>query len=320
MEPLAIAAAPEGLSFGALLRSCRHRAGLSQEELATRAGLSERTIRNLETGRVRAARADTARLLADALHLTGPELERFMGEARQDRIGVWSESTTVMTAPGAPGVARMPRNVPAQLPLNVNGFVGRNAELARLDAILAETTDEPAAVVISALSGTAGVGKTALAVHWAHRVRGRFPGGQLHANLRGFDASGSVLNPAAALRGFLDALDVPPERIPASLDGQAALYRTLLADRRVLVVLDNARDAEHVRPLLPGAPGCLVVVTSRDQLTSLVATEGAHPLSLDLLNFSDARLRAWPAGPLRRGARPCPAVPQPAPQGRRPRR
>jgi tetratricopeptide (TPR) repeat protein len=143
--------------------------------------------------------------------------------------------------------------------------------------------------VISALAGTAGVGKTALAVHWAHRARDQFPDGQLYVNLRGFDPGGQAMAPAEALRGFLNALEVSPQRIPVGLDAQAALYRSLLAGRRMLVVLDNARDPGQVRPLLPGEPGCLVLVTSRNRLTGLVAVEGAHPLTLDLLGVEEAR-------------------------------
>jgi DNA-binding SARP family transcriptional activator/Flp pilus assembly protein TadD len=182
--------------------------------------------------------------------------------------------------------------VPAQLPPAVPGFAGRGAELARLDAMLTqaerERPGEPAAVVISAVSGTAGVGKTALAVHWAHRVAPRFPDGQLYVNLRGFDPGGQPAEPAEAVRGFLDALGVPQASIPDEVQAQAALYRSLVAGKRVLVVLDNARDAEQVRSLLPGSPGCLVIVTSRSDLAGLVAAEGAHPVSLDLLTTAEA--------------------------------
>jgi DNA-binding SARP family transcriptional activator len=151
--------------------------------------------------------------------------------------------------------AGTPISVPAQLPTQVAGFAGRGEQLARLDKLLANaSTQAPAAVVISAVSGTAGVGKTALAVHWAHRVADRFPDGQLYVNLRGFDPASPPMTAGQAVRGFLDALGVPPERIPADLDAQAGLYRSLLADRRILVVLDNAREAEQVRPLLPGTP------------------------------------------------------------------
>jgi DNA-binding SARP family transcriptional activator/tetratricopeptide (TPR) repeat protein len=177
---------------------------------------------------------------------------------------------------------------PAQLPPDISGFSGRGDELHRLDGLLRMAGDRSTAVVISAVSGTAGVGKTALAVHWAHRVRDEFADGQLYVNLRGFDPTGSPVTPADAVRGFLDAFEVPAERIPTRFNGQVGLYRSLLASRRVLVVLDNAHDAEQVRPLLPGASGCVVVVTSRNQLTGLVA-EGAHPLQLDVLPAAEAR-------------------------------
>jgi len=182
-----------------------------------------------------------------------------------------------------------PTGVPAQLPLDVYGFTGRRSEQARLDAILASAGEQPTAVTIVALSGTAGVGKTALAVHWAHRVRGRFPDGQLYVNLRGFDPAGSAMAPAEAVRGLLDALQAPPQRIPGNLSAQVGLYRSMLVGRRMLILLDNARDADQVRPLLPGAPGCLVLVTSRNQLPGLVAAEGAHPVPLGLLPAEDAR-------------------------------
>jgi DNA-binding SARP family transcriptional activator/tetratricopeptide (TPR) repeat protein len=194
---------------------------------------------------------------------------------------------------------------PAQLPAGVAGFIGRAVELDRLTATLAAAAGQPTAVVISAVSGTAGVGKTALAVHWAHRVRDRFPDGQLYVNLRGFDPGGQVVEAAAAaVRGFLDALGVPPERVPAGFEAQVGLYRSVLAGRRVLVVIDNARDAEHARPLLPGTGTALAVVTSRSLLTDLVA-DGAHPLVLDLLTEAEAReLLECRLGPDRVAAEP----------------
>lgn len=190
--------------------------------------------------------------------------------------------------------------VPAQLPPDVRGFAGRVDQLIQLDALAAATGEEATPVVISAIAGTAGVGKTALAVHWAHRAAKRFPDGQLYVNLRGFDPGGAVVDPAEAARGFLDALAVPSARIPADGNALTALYRTQLANKRMLIVLDNARDTEQVRPLLPGAPGCLVLVTSRSRLTSLVASTGAHPLALDLLTPDEARdLLASRLGPRR---------------------
>ncbi|VVJ19565.1 Transcriptional regulator [Amycolatopsis camponoti] len=180
--------------------------------------------------------------------------------------------------------------VPRQLPARTPRFAGRANELAELETLVDKSSqDGVATVVITAINGTAGVGKTALALHWAHHVAERFPDGQLYVNLRGFDPTGTPALPGETLRGFLHALGVHPEQIPATVDAQAALYRSLTADRRLLVVLDNARDVEHVRPLLPAGPGCLVVVTSRNQLAGLSAQEGARPLTLDVLTAEDAR-------------------------------
>jgi tetratricopeptide (TPR) repeat protein/DNA-binding SARP family transcriptional activator len=179
--------------------------------------------------------------------------------------------------------------VPAQLPLDVYGFTGRRSELAQLDAVLAAASQRPTTVVISAISGTAGVGKTATAVHWAHRVLQQFPDGQLYVNLRGFDPSGTPMQPADAVRGFLDALAVPPSRVPADLDAQIKLYRSLLTGRRVLVVLDNARDSEQVGPLLPGTPGNLTLVTSRSRLSELTTADSVRPITLDVLTAAEAR-------------------------------
>jgi hypothetical protein len=177
--------------------------------------------------------------------------------------------------------------IPRQLPAAIPNLVGRATELVTLTQILDEPAERGAAVVISAIAGTAGVGKTALAVHWAHQVRDRFPDGQLYVNLRGYDP-GPPMTPGQALDGFLRALDVPVRKIPASVAEQAALYRSLLHGRRMLVILDNANTSDQVRPLLPGSPDCLAVVTSRSRLSGLVVRDGAHRVSLDPLPGADA--------------------------------
>jgi predicted ATPase len=169
------------------------------------------------------------------------------------------------------------RPVPAQLPADLPAFVGRTAELARLDA---------ARVVI--LVGAPGIGKTALAVHWAHRVAERFPDGQFYVDLRGYDPAGP-LSPAAAIRGILDALGVAPADVPGGLAELSALYRSLVAGRRIVLVLENARDADQVRPLLPGAPHATVLVTGLVSLTPLVVRHGAQPVALDALDATEAR-------------------------------
>jgi DNA-binding SARP family transcriptional activator/tetratricopeptide (TPR) repeat protein len=192
--------------------------------------------------------------------------------------------------------------VPMQLPATIGSFTGRTQELANLDRCVSasprtSTSDTapdtcPArqgAVPIITICGSAGIGKTTLAAHWAHRVEHQFPDGQLYVNLRGFDPNGQAVEPGAAIRGFLDAFGIPGDAIPPGLDAQIALFRGLLAGKRILVVLDNARDVEQVRPLLPVSPGCLAIVTSRNRLTPLVVTEGAHPLTLDVLTADEAR-------------------------------
>ncbi|MEO3746485.1 BTAD domain-containing putative transcriptional regulator [Plantactinospora sp. B5E13] len=176
-------------------------------------------------------------------------------------------------------------SVPRQLPTPPSGFVGRTRQLEQLDAAVRPGSD--ARIVV--LTGTAGVGKTTLAVRWAHTVRARFPDGQLYLDLRGFDPTGAAASPAEAVRCLLDAMQVPADRIPPGLDAQVGLYRSLLADRRILVVLDNARDADQVRPLLPGTASGFTVVTSRADLASIVAAEGAVPVPLDLLTTDEAR-------------------------------
>ncbi|MFG2051736.1 ATP-binding protein [Micromonospora sp. NPDC048935] len=200
----------------------------------------------------------------------------------------------VRARPGGPrpaaASARFP--VPRQLPPALPGFVGRTAQLAQLDAACADSGASGdggmAPGTVLTLSGTAGVGKTTLAVHWAHRVADRFPDGQLYVDLRGFDASGAVVTAVEAVRGFLEALGVPPERIPTHLPAQVGLYRSLLAGRRMLVLVDNARDIDQVRPLLVGSPSCLVLVTSRNRLAGLIAADGARPIGVGLLSTDEA--------------------------------
>ena len=298
--------------FGAWLRACRYAAGLSQGALAERSGLSIRAISDLERGRTRWPHPDSVRRLADALELRGPARAEFFRtlaagaadvtrlQASPARRGAGAD-LPLQADEGADGLLQASPDgeqgragharavVPRQLPGPVRLFVGRDAELAALTGLLDSAGSTPAAVMISAIGGTAGVGKTALALHWAHQVAGRFPDGQLYVNLRGFHPSGKPMSSAGAIRDLLDAFQVPAEQIPASLDAQAGLYRSLLAGRRMLVVLDNARDAGQVRPLLPGSPGCLVVVTSRSQLAGLAATDGAYQLTLDLLTEAEAR-------------------------------
>ncbi|WP_344800845.1 NB-ARC domain-containing protein, partial [Actinokineospora diospyrosa] len=179
---------------------------------------------------------------------------------------------------GRPDTVPLPRQSPA----GVRDFVGRARELATLDALL----DSPSATV-AAVDGTAGVGKTTLVVRWAHRVQDRFPDGTLFANLRGHGPS-APLAPGLVLSSFLYALGIAEERIPADLDTQTTLYRSMLSGRRVLVLLDNAVSPEQVRPLLPAAPGSLAVVTSRRAMTGLVITEAAHRIPLGLLTDDES--------------------------------
>jgi DNA-binding SARP family transcriptional activator len=178
--------------------------------------------------------------------------------------------------------------VPGQLPAAVAHFVGRAGELRMLSGLAEQAGRAGGTVVVSAIGGTPGVGKTALAVHWAHQVADRFPDGQLYVNLRTFGPSGGPVTAAEAVRGFLDALAIPQNQIPAGLDAQAGLYRSILAGKRMLVVLDNADDEQQVRPLLPGAPGCMVLVTSRNQLSGLTAIDCARPLTLEVMSETEA--------------------------------
>jgi tetratricopeptide (TPR) repeat protein/DNA-binding XRE family transcriptional regulator len=309
----------DGGGFGGRLRACRGTAGLSQQELAGRSGLSLRTISDLERGRTRWPYRDSLYRLADALELRGPARTEFIAAADRRLASAAAPGNGASSVDGTgPGGARPSGAslggaslggaslggaslggaslggasqaaglaVPRQLPAAVPGFAGRRDHLAALSRVLRQPGGT---AVISAIGGMAGVGKTALAVQWAHQVAAEFPDGQLFVNLRGFDPSEIPMTWSEAVRTLLDALGVPPDRLPATAEARLGMYRSLLAGKRMLVVLDNARDVAQVRPLLPGSPTCRVVVTSRNQLTGLAALEAARPLALDVLTEAEAR-------------------------------
>jgi transcriptional regulator with XRE-family HTH domain/tetratricopeptide (TPR) repeat protein len=256
--------------FAAALRRLRLRAGLTQEALAERSGVSVSTIRGLETGRRRNPQLASVRQLATALDLQPAEQDELLAAA-----------TGAAEQPAIP--------VPRQLPAPPAPFVGRRHELDRLGATLRSGSGTASTVVISALAGAGGVGKSWLALHWAHRNADRFPDGQLFVDLRGFSPDSDPMDPAVAVRGFLDALGVEPGRIPAAPHAQAALFRSLVVDKRMLLVLDNAADTAQITPLLPGGDTCTVVVTSRNRLPGLITGHDAHHVSVDTLPDGEAR-------------------------------
>jgi tetratricopeptide (TPR) repeat protein/DNA-binding XRE family transcriptional regulator len=291
--------------LGDLLRSLRTNAGLTQDELAELSGLSVRTISDLERNRTARPYRHSVVMLADALGLSGGARAELVAAAR----GIYQPDGTPGRAGGAssgdpaalpgpppprprsapPPTPRQLPPTPRQLPPAMRFFVGRAAELKALDALLGQLGTEENAVITATICGMAGVGKTTLALHWAHRVADRFPDGQLYVNMRGCDPVRSPAAPAEVLRGFLGALNVPPARIPADPEAMTGLFRSLLAGRAMLVLLDNVRDAAQVRPLLPGEPACLVLVTSRSELTGLAAADGADILGLDVLTEPESR-------------------------------
>jgi len=276
---------PAAGQFGLLLRRLRQASGLTQEELAARSGLSVRAIADAESGRTRRLHRHSAEQIAAALSLTEFRQADFVAAARGQHA-----ATQPRSEPAASELPTMPatlagRVIPRELPGAAGHFTGRQAELSALTRLLEQ--DEAGTVVISAIGGTAGVGKTALAIRWAHQAADRFPDGQLYANLRGYDPDQPVAA-ADALAGFLRSLGVPGPEIPDEMEDRARLYRSRLAGRRILVLLDNARDSEQARSLLPGDPGCVAIVTSRDTLAGLVAASGARRLDLDVLPGADA--------------------------------
>jgi tetratricopeptide (TPR) repeat protein/transcriptional regulator with XRE-family HTH domain len=279
--------------FGTRLGACRILAGLSQEELAERSGLSSRTIRYLESGQTSSPYANTVRRLADALELSGAARIEFIGAP--DRRLAFQRETAPMTGEAGSRVALdldrpdWVRAVPRQLPGEVRRFVGRAEELTLLNALAGEAGQAASAVVV-VIAGKAGVGKTALAVHWARQAASEFSGGQLFADLRGFDPSGVAANPDSVLAIFLEAMGLVAGRLPAGLEARAALYRSLMHGQRMLVVLDNARDAAQVMPLLPASPGSMAVVTSRRILGDLTVAKDATPMTLEVMSPPEANL------------------------------
>ncbi len=228
--------------------------------------------------------------LADTLGLDpGEGLRRLRTAILRDDAGLRFAGTPTVAASGVTGAATGAatttgeRTPPATLPAAPFGFVGRANEIGQLDALVSAESQPR----ITALSGSAGIGKTALVVHWAHRTRHRFPDGQLYVDLRGFSGA-TPLTPLQALGTLLSGLGVAPVRVPVDLDAAAALFRTLTADLRVLIVLDNAYDIAQVRPLLPGGTHCFTVVTSRNDLDGLIAREGARPISLTVLTPAES--------------------------------
>jgi len=248
---------------------------------------------------------ETRRRLAEELGVDpGSELTRIrhqllaMDPALDGPAGKAS-LVTVQPLPAPPAPEPLAVACPAQLPPEVAGFAGRAAELGWLHGLL------PLAGPVALITGTAGVGKTSLAIRFARQAASRFPDGQLYVNLRGFDPASAPVPPGTALSGFFDALGVRPRHVPADLDAQSGLLRTLLDGKRVLLLLDNAHDADQVRPMLPGSPGCLVLVTSRSQLTGLVVADGARLLPLGVLDGGEATsLLVGRLGPARVSAEP----------------
>lgn len=275
------------LSFATLLRQLRAEAGLTQEELAEMAALSVRSVSDLERGVSVTARKETARLLADALNLTGPSRAMFDAAAR----GIAASDTRASTGQAPAAAASGP--VPAvaavhALPRDAASFTGRVPELDQLMSELESALDEEGSgrvVGVHAIDGMAGIGKTTFAVHAAHLLSPRFPDGQFFLPLHSHTPGQRPADPAAALGTLLLTTGIAAKEIPDGLDARTMMWRNGIADKRVLLVLDDAASHEQVRPLLPGTPGSLVLITSRRRLAAL---EEATSISLDMLSPDEA--------------------------------
>src|SRR5215467_10711776 len=273
-------AEPE-LSFAALLRQLRTGARLTQEELAEAAGVSPRSVSDLERGINRTARKDTALLLADALSLTGQVRVLFVAAAR----GRAPAADVLAAGGGSAGRGGSAAVATRTLPRDVGSFTGREAELSRLLSALSGAAGNGGPAGIYAIDGMAGVGKTTLAVHVAHRLAGSFPDGQFFVPLHAHAAGQQPVDPADALASLLLTAGGGMQHIPPDLEARAGRWRDQVAGKKILLLLDDAAGHEQVRPLLPGAAGSLVLVTSRRRLTAL---EDAAVISLDTLPPGEA--------------------------------
>jgi tetratricopeptide (TPR) repeat protein/DNA-binding XRE family transcriptional regulator len=268
------------LSFAGLLRQFRTEARLTQEELAQAAGLSPRSVSDLERGINRTARKDTAVLLADALSLTGQVRVLFVAAAR----GRAPAAEVLAARPGG-SAGEAAAAVTRSLPRDIGSFTGREPELARLLGTLADVTADGGPPGICVIDGMAGVGKTTLAVHAAHRLAGSFPDGQLFLPLHAHTPGQRPVSPADALASLLLTAGVAVQQIPPGVEARAGRWRDHIAGKKLLLLLDDAAGHEQVRPLLPGTPGSLVLVTSRRRLTAL---EDSAVISLGTLSPAEA--------------------------------
>lgn len=297
IDPLVSAAATAATleDLAGLLRDLRRRharsrrdSNLTYRELAAKTGWSQTAIAEYFTARTLPP-TDRFDALLEVLGAT--RAERGALATARDRIEEAGRRTRRSRSGQRPAAGRASPvvTVAQQLPAAPRTFTGRSRELAYLDSALDEQAGDDGTPMVCVIGGMGGVGKTWLAVHWAHRHLDRFPDGQLYVNLRGFEPISQPMAPAAVVRGFLEALGVPPAAVPVAPEAQAGLYRSLVAGRRMLILLDNARDTAQATPLLPGDAACTVLITSRRQLTGLIATHGARSVALDVLPEDDAR-------------------------------
>lgn len=265
-------------AFGERLRTLRTERGLSLAELSALVHYSKGYLSKVENGD-KPPTVQLARGCDQALGAEGGLLRMLIGLPS-------SLGGNGVPRQAKPVPRRDPQTRPAQLPAAVADFAGRGYEVGQLDAMLAGRS--PGGMVIAMIEGLGGIGKTALALHWAHKLRTRFPDGALFADLRGYHPTGVPAGPSEVLAGFLRALGVAPEAVPRDLDDRAALFRSAMDGKRMLLVLDDANDTEQVEPLLPGSAGCLVIVTTRTRLSGVVVRHGARRLALSGLTPDEA--------------------------------